>query len=59
MKWIICIFLYCLPLENTNNTSNFHLQAREFISKFEDLKQTHIFAKIENVEVRNLIFLEE
>ncbi|XP_045828863.1 pyruvate kinase 1, cytosolic-like [Trifolium pratense] len=24
--------------------------AREFISKFEDLKQTHIFAKIENVE---------
>lgn len=39
--------------EINHNTSTFHLQAREFISKFENLKQTHIFAKIENIEVRN------
>jgi len=29
------------------------LQAREFLSKLGDLKQTHIYAKIENIEVRN------
>jgi len=28
-------------------------QAREFLSKLGDLKQTQIFAKIENIEVRN------
>ena len=29
----------------------FILQAREFLSKLGDLKQTHIYAKIENIEV--------
>ena len=29
------------------------LQAREYLSKLGDLKQTQIFAKIENIEVRN------
>lgn len=31
--------------------SFFFTQAREFLSKLGDLSQTHIFAKIENVEV--------
>lgn len=46
------VFLSILKRKGQTPTF-FILQAREFLSNLGDIKQTHIFAKIENIEVRN------
>lgn len=47
-----------MALKKTKQIPAFFIfQAREFLSKLGDLKQTHVFAKIENIEVRNFYIL--